>query len=270
MRDEPRLVPVNRYGPSGRTVVVVHGGPGAPGSASLLAQGLADPFQVLEPWQRTSSGTPLTVAQHIEDLAHVISHEIPGENPALVGESWGAMLALAFTAAHPDRISALALVGCGTFDRRARARLEATLAERTTKEIQEQLAQLATRVADECERMAQAHALSDHLYSYSRAIADPIVRLDLKGHGESWSDMIRLQEAGVYPSAFTAIACPVLMLHGSYDPHPGALIRDGLKEVIPHLEYIEFERCGHSPWIEEHARDRFFAVLRSWLQRRLG
>lgn len=269
MQDEQQLIPVKRYGPDGQSVVVVHGGPGAPGGAGLLAQALADPLQVLEPWQRMSSDTRLTVARHIEDLADVISHEIPGERPALVGESWGAMLALAFTSAHPDRVSALALVGCGTFDRTARERLESTLVERTTDELQEQLAQLATRVSDENERVAQAHALSDHLYAYSRAVGEPLVKIDLKGHTESWSDMVRLQEAGVYPAAFTTITCPVLMLHGSYDPHPGKLIRDGLQQFIPHLKYIEFDQCGHAPWIEEHARGRFLSTLRSWLQRHL-
>jgi pimeloyl-ACP methyl ester carboxylesterase len=270
VQDEQQLVPVKRYGPNGRPVVVVHGGPGAPGGASLLAEALADPLHVLEPWQRTSSEIPLTVAQHIEDLANVISHEIPGEKPALVGESWGAMLALAFASAHPVQVSALALVGCGTFDSRARACLKATLEERTTEELQEQLAQLATRVPDENERAAKAHALFDHLYTYSRAVGQPIARIDLKGHTETWSDMVRLQEAGVYPAAFTTIACPVLMLHGSYDPHPGKLIRDGLQKFISDLEYTEFDRCGHSPWIEEHARDRFLSILRSWLQRHLG
>jgi pimeloyl-ACP methyl ester carboxylesterase len=179
------------------------------------------------------------------------------------------MLALAFTSEHPERVSALALVGFGTFDRRARARLESTLAERTTEELQEQLAQLAIGVPDENERAARAPALSDHLYTYSRAVSEPLAQVDLKGHTESWSDMVRLQEAGVYPAAFATITCPVLMLHGSYDPHPGGLIRDGLQEFIPHLEYTEFGRCGHAPWIEEHARDRFLSDLRSWLQRHL-
>jgi pimeloyl-ACP methyl ester carboxylesterase len=177
------------------------------------------------------------------------------------------MLALAFASAYPDRVSAIALVGCGTFDRTARARLNQTLAERTTKELEEQLAQLESQVPDENDRIAQAHALSDPLYTYNRAVREPAANLDLKGHAESWSDMIRLQEAGAYPAAFEVITCPVLMLHGSYDPHPGALIRDGLQKFIPELEYIELDRCGHSPWIEEHARDRFLSILRSWLQR---
>jgi hypothetical protein len=40
------------------------------------------------------------------------------------------MLALAFAAEHSDKIGPIALVGCGTFDRVARARLQASLAER--------------------------------------------------------------------------------------------------------------------------------------------
>jgi len=270
MRDAARSLSVRRYGPNGGApVVVLHGGPGAPGGARLLAEALADPFRVLEPWQRWSSYVPLTVAQHVADLAFVIEAEIPASRPALVGESWGAMLALAFAAAHPDRVAALALVGCGTFDRSARARLEATLEERTTKELAQALAELAARVPDENERARRAHALSDRLYTYERAVASPQTEFDRKGHLESWNDMLRLQDT-VYPAAFARIPCPVLMLHGSYDPHPGDLIRDGLAKHLPQLEYVELDRCGHAPWIERHARDRFLSLLRAWLARNLG
>ena len=75
--------------------------------------------------------------------------------------------------------------------------------------------------------------------------------------------MVRLQESGVYPSAFASITCPAVMLHGSYDPHPGKLIRDSLAPYIPRLEYHEFERCGHEPWVERYARDEFLSVLRT-------
>jgi hypothetical protein len=34
---------------------------------------------------------------------------------------------------------------------------------------------------------------------------------------------------------------------------------------MPQLEYREWARCGHYPWIERAARDDFFACLRSWL-----
>jgi len=271
MRAQPQHLRVQRHGPDGHAVVVLHGGPGAPGSAGALARALADPFHVLEPWQRWSSSVPLTVGRHVEDLADILSQHAPGEKPVLVGESWGAMLALAFASRHPDRAAGLLLVGCGTFDPRARARLQAALVQRITPELAAQLADLALRFPDEAERLVQWHRISDSLYSYCRAADadDPIERFDPKGHHETWNDMVRLQESGVYPAGFASIECPVLMLHGSYDPHPGAMIRDGLKAHIPHLEYEEFDACGHHPWVEEHARQRFLVRARSWLEQHL-
>jgi pimeloyl-ACP methyl ester carboxylesterase len=81
---------------------------------------------------------------------------------------------------------------------------------------------------------------------------------------------MRLQEAGVYPAAFGAITTPVLMLHGTYDPHPGQMIRASLAPYLPQLEYREWERCGHYPWNERFVRDEFFAGLHGWLARQLA
>lgn len=72
-------------------VLVLHGGPGAPGSAAGLARALAGTFHVIEPLQRRSGGPSLTVARHVADLAQVVAR--CEEPPALVGHSWGAMLA---------------------------------------------------------------------------------------------------------------------------------------------------------------------------------
>ena len=107
------------HGPPGPAhVVVLHGGPGAPGDAGGLAHLLADPLRVLEPFQRGSSDVPLTVAQHVEDLAAFVAEHVTGA-PRLVGHSWGAILALEYAIDHPVR--SLLLVCSGTFDVTARA-----------------------------------------------------------------------------------------------------------------------------------------------------
>ena len=212
-------------------VIVLHGGPGAQGSADALARGLASRgLDVIAPAQRRSGDVPLTVARHIEDLRALV-----GGGEALVGASWGAMLALAFAAAHTELAGPIALVGCGTFDRVARARFQANLDAGMRYDVD----------------------------------ADPPDRtpFDQRGNDETWSDMLRLQDAGVYPAAFAAITSPVMMLHGADDPHPGAMIRDGLARWIPRLEYREFARCGHEPWRERGARDEFFAALVDYLER---
>jgi pimeloyl-ACP methyl ester carboxylesterase len=271
------MIEIRPYGKSGPWVIALHGGPAAAGRAAPIARGLADAFRVLEPWQRGSGDEPLTVARHVADLHEVVVSCCEGGRPALVGESWGAMLALAYAAEHAESAGPLALIGCGTFDKAARARLHATLEERRTDEVRRRLRQIDEQVADPGERMQRRHEVEERLYEYdpipaeNRAVPDSdCPPFDLRAHTETWEDMLWLQDAGVYPAAFAAIRSPVVMLHGAYDPHPGRLIRDGLLPYLPQIEYREWERCGHSPWYERHAREEFFAVLKGWLAEHTG
>ncbi len=233
-----------RYGETGPWVVALHGGPAAAGNAAPIAEGLADRFRCLEPWQRASEpgeAEPLTVARHVADLHAVIMEQCADGPVAVIGESWGAMLALAYAAAHPGSATAIVLVGCGTFDPVSRARLQETLAAREP---------------------AAAYDF-DPIRSQDEQMRE--ITFDPVAHAQSWDDMIRLQEDGAYPAAFASITSPVLMVHGDYDPHPGAMIRDSLLPHVPQLEYIELARCGHSPWNERYAREEFFAVVGWWL-----
>ncbi len=262
-------IETHEHGTSGRMVIVLHGGPGAPGSATDLARGLAKGFRVLEPWQRGSGGEPLTVARHVADLHELVEARFGGAPAPLVGESWGAMLALAYAAEHPATAGPLVLVGCGTFDAVARARMRVILNERTNDELKQRLGDLAAEIPDPEERLERRYELTRTLYD-----VDPLPEnadgggrgeFDMRAHSESWADMVRLQREGVYPAAFEAIESPVLMLHGAYDPHPGQMIRASLAPFLLQLEYREWERSGHSPWREAEVSHEFFAVTREWL-----
>jgi pimeloyl-ACP methyl ester carboxylesterase len=265
---------VHRHGSSGPTLIVLHGGPAAAGEAAPIARGLSGTFRVLEPWQRGSGAAPLSVAVHVADLFALVRSRCDPPRPALVGESWGAMLALAYAAAHPAAAGPLVLVGCGTFDPVARARMRAILEERTDSALRQQLARLPVEIRDPEERLRRQYELTEHLYLY-----DPLAEedgpargepLDVRAHIETWNDMLRLQREGIYPAAFAAIRSPVLMLHGAYDPHPGAMIRASLEPFLPQLEYREWRRCGHSPWREKAVRAEFFRTLRDWLEEQLA
>jgi pimeloyl-ACP methyl ester carboxylesterase len=267
------MLKIREYGTGNSTVIVIHGGPAARGSAAPIAKGLASAFHVLEPWQRGKDGSPglLTVDQHVSDLHELILSRCGRERPALVGESWGAMLALAFAAKYPGTAGALVLVGCGTWDTRTRDELKADLEKRIDDDpsLRSEIERLAERYPDDPQRrMARRYELTHHLYDFSPLPEEPdpeTPAFDGIAHDETWQDMLRLQESGHFPGAFVAIRSPVLMLHGSYDPHPGASTRDTLRRFIPQLEYVELARCGHSPWRERFARDEFFDVLRKWI-----
>jgi pimeloyl-ACP methyl ester carboxylesterase len=234
-----------------------------------VAHGLSDLFRVLEPFQRASGDEPLTVARHVEDLHDLIESRCAGTHPALVGHSWGAMLALAYGAAHPGFARALVLVGCGTFDSATRQRMQATVEERMSLSLRRRLVQLSHEVSDPDERLRITGDLLAPLYSYEPdAAALGTESCDAAAYQQTWYDMLRLQEEGVYPAEFRRVTSPVLMLHGDHDPHPGRLIRASLEPYLPQFEYQELEHCGHYPWLERIARAKFFAVLREWLTRR--
>lgn len=260
---------VRRYGASGPKVVVLHGGPGARGSARGLARILESHFSVLEPLQRRAGDAPLTVERHVEDLAEV------APRAAVVGWSWGAMLGLSYAARYPDRVTALALVGCGTYaecDRQLyRVRLEAALgAEGRAQRDALQGAIASARDPAERDRLlAELGSLHAVANGFELIDADPedLVDIDARGNQETWSDVLRLQEEGQEPAAFAAIRMPVLMLHGEDDPHPGEATCATLRRFLPQLEYVAFPRCGHEPWRERHAHVEFERVLRQWLLR---
>jgi pimeloyl-ACP methyl ester carboxylesterase len=205
----------------------------------------------------------------VEDL-HELVRNCGEERPALVGESWGAMLALAYAAAHPADAGRIVLVGCGTFDKASRERMNQIIIERTDPEMQLALAELDRLEIDRDERIMRKFAILEQIYAVDplepEAEAEEMPLFDSRAHKETWQDMLTLQERGVYPAAFAAITSPVLMLHGEEDPHPGEMIRKSLAPYISGLEYHALKRCGHSPWCERAARGEFFEVLKRWLR----
>src|SRR5262249_6868890 len=167
-------------------------------------------------------------------------------------------------AAHPTSSGPLVLVGCGTFDPAKRAAMESAIAQRMNDEIRKRVKH--ANQLDPNARLKASVEATALIYSY-----DPMTfphqddEIDARAHEETWEDMLRLQTEGIYPAAFAAIKVPVLMVQGTFDPHPGRLTEQTLRPYLPQLEYRELEHCGHYPWPERAAADAFFALVREWL-----
>jgi pimeloyl-ACP methyl ester carboxylesterase len=273
-------IEVRTHGDGGPLVVALHGGPGAVGSMSQLAEDLSDQFTVLEPLQRQLADVPLTVETHVEDLVQMVP--VPA---AIVGHSWGAMLALSFASTHPGLVRKIALIGCGTYDTASRATYTRLLRERLGADgcrEYDRLERQSTTAQDTAERdrLRRARAVLSVRAQAVEPIesgdsdepgADPhagrdVGRGDALGADQTWADVLRLQAEDIEPQRFSAITVPVLMLHGDQDPHPGRATAETLRAHMRQLEYVEFEDCGHTPWAERRARDRFLEVLRSFLR----
>lgn len=104
------------HGAPGRPVLIVlHGGPGADYRYLLGLVDLADTYQVVFYDQRGTGLSPrvhaseITVQTFVDDLDAFVDAFGQGHKVHLLGHSWGAMLASAYTGAHPDKVQSLVM-----------------------------------------------------------------------------------------------------------------------------------------------------------------
>ena len=80
-----------------------------------------------------------------------------------------------------------------------------------------------------------------------------------------WKDAEKLRDSGELLKLGEQIKCPVVAIHGDYDPHPGEGVRGPLSRVLKDFRFILLKKCGHQPWIESRAGDRFYQILKEEL-----
>lgn len=108
--------------PRNQTVLVLHGGPGGDYRSILPLADLADEYHVVFYDQRGAGLSPrvsaeqLTVDRYIEDV-HLFVREFSPVSPvALIGHSWGAMLASLYIGTHPENVAKAVLAEPGFLD----------------------------------------------------------------------------------------------------------------------------------------------------------
>lgn len=255
---------VGTYGQSPFKVAVVHGGPGAGGEMAPVARELARHRGILEPIQTATS-----LEGQVEELRAAL--ERWGAPPVvLIGFSWGAWLSFIVAARHPVLVGKLILVGSGPFEEAYVAELHETRMRRFDEQEREAFHAAVQALADpEAEekdaQLARLGALARRVGAY-----DPIARPSAEAGPVApradvfqgvWQEAERLRRRGELLRLGSGIECPVVAIHGDYDPHPAEGVREPLTGVLERFRFVLLERCGHKPWIERQAREAFFEIL---------
>lgn len=258
------------YGQPPFTVVAVHGGPGAPGTMAPVARELrARGWSVLEPMQTADS-----LDGQAEELSRQIEER--GSPPVtVIGHSWGAMLAFITAARYPPLFRKLILVCSGVFEERYADAIMPTrlsrLSEEERHEVRSLIDALSTpALADASESLARLGALLSGTDTFE-PLPDEEPNDCLPAEGDTfqkvWNDAVRLRHSGELLELGSRIRCPVVAIHGDYDPHPADGVSKPLSAAVQDFRFILVPQCGHEPWRERHARDRFFALLDEELRR---
>ncbi len=251
-----------KYGRPPFRVAVVHGGPGAPGSMAPVARELSRELGVLEPLQSADS-----VDGEVEELnALLLAHtDLP---VTLIGSSWGAMLGLLFAARHPDQVGKLILVGSGVFEESYAAGIQETRLGRLSREERLEAERLVQELQTDggadpdkvLVRLGNLFARADAYDPLTPAME--MVDCQRRIYQRVWSEAEKLRRGGGFLEAARNVRCPVVAIHGDYDPHPVEGVERPLVDCLRDFRFIVLEKCGHVPWIERHARERFYAILR--------
>jgi pimeloyl-ACP methyl ester carboxylesterase len=256
---------LREYGSKPFRIAVIHGGPGAPGEMAPVARELSSLGGVLEPLQ-----TAATLEAQVQELRAVL--EGHGDLPVtLIGFSWGAMLSFILTARHPSLVGKLVLIGSGVYEEEYAANIMETRLSRLGEEEREEALSVMESlddpaVADKNTPLARLGELMSRADSYDPLPHDSeILECSYDIYESVWEQAREMRSSGELLALGSEIRCPVVAIHGDYDPHPSEGVRVPLSRVLRDFRFILLEECGHCPWIERSARDRFYDILRSEL-----
>jgi pimeloyl-ACP methyl ester carboxylesterase len=250
------------YGKAPFKTAVIHGGPGVPGEMASVARELSSTRGILEPLQ-----TAKTIERQIEELKDIVTKQ--GNPPiTLIGWSWGAWLSFIFTSQNPAAVKKLILIASGPFEEKDAQNIMKTRLKRLSEEEYAKTLLLVNAL----ENPAMANK-DDTLMRLGKLVSkadsyDPIphksqileCRHDI--YQSIWGQATKLRSMGLLLEYGKKIQCPVVAIHGNFDPHPAEGVRRPLARILKDFRFILLEKCGHTPWIERMAKDIFFETLR--------
>ena len=263
------------------TVVVLHGGPAL--SMGYLDRDLAPLAhgRTVIFYDQRGGGRSQLVAdpamlgldRHLADLEAVRAH-FGLERMALMGQSWGALLAAFYAREHADRLERLVLLNPAPVSAALWGEFEATVTARADEETNARLGEIAglwfAGLVDQplCEEF-----LSLRFATYFH---DPAKMSRLRG---GWCDVPDEVAAGLLPTHLTIlgslgawdlsgelghVALPALVVHGEADAVPFASSA-AFAAAIPGARLWVMPEVGHFPWLE--APVPFFTQVNAFLRR---
>lgn len=253
--------PYRQYGSPPYKVAVVHGGPGAPGMMKEIAQNLASNVGVIEPFQTATS-----IPRQTKELQTILEETC--EFPiTLIGWSWGAVLSYLFTAKHGSSIKKLIMVSAPPLLEQWAKNIQTVRLNRLSRKQKEQ-ALLYIDQLNNASHKNKDKAMRD--FGNLMAIADSFSRIPFSEDSfecsydifiKIWEEAVVMRKNRSLLLSGSNIFCPVIAIHGEYDPHPVKGVEDPLSNVVSDFRMIRLSECGHYPWREPLAKDHFYSLL---------
>jgi proline iminopeptidase len=248
---------------SGTPAIFLSGGPGfdidymIPAAAFIPASYQRVFFEQRGTGRSTLTLTPdtMTLRNVVEDLEGLRLH-LKQERLFLIGHSWGGMLAMAYAAAHPDRIDRMILIGPGgptleftawfSDNIRMRLRPEDIEAERYWEEAPKR------GVSEDKAALEGIRAITPGYFfdrgkglAFASALKDGAVHVQV--NLLLFGDMRKQYDSR---PGLQKVTRPVLIVQGHQDP-VGDKTAEDIRAAIKTSTLTYINQCGHFPWLEQ-------------------
>jgi proline iminopeptidase len=261
----------------GPPVVVLHGGPGAHHDYLLpYFAWLADEFHLFLYDQRGGGRSrvrrPTTIGwrDHVADL-ETLRREWELDRPALLGYSWGGLLALLYAADHSAHVGALALVApaaaWGDYQHRFKHEFErrshSPEVERMRRELED--SHLESRDPRAYRQRRFDLSVAGYFKDPRKARDLTPFKVQAQAQHHTWASL-----GGQGPELrrkLVSLRVPTLILHGRHDPIPLEWAEE-LASVLPTARLHVLEESGHVPYVEQP--EETFSTIREFLSREMA
>ena len=252
---------LRKYGAEPFRIALLHGGPGAPGEMAPVARVLSGSFGILEPLQTAPS-----LEEQLQELYDVLKNnaELPAK---LIGWSWGALLSFIFTSHYPGLIEKLILISSAVFEEKYASAIMETRLSRLGTEDMPKFHSLINKlnnpdIKDKNSLLARLGKMISRIDSYDPMPAgDDLIGAQYEIYQKVSNDAMKLRQSGEILKNGKYIKCPVVAIHGDYDPHPAEGIKNPLTGILKDFKFILLKNCGHHPWLEKKVKNRFYKIL---------
>ncbi len=258
---------------AGPEVVVLHGGPGA--HHDYLIPGfdrLADEFHLYFYDQRGGGRSrvrrpgQVTWHDHVADL-EALRVEWSMERLALLGYSWGGLLALLYAVEREMNVRLLVLVdpaaGWGDYMREFDAEFARRSQSETVQAIRKELESSDLAQRDIAEYRRRRFELSVAGYFHDPAAVRGLTPFKVQAQVQSSTWASLATHRSQLRDKLAALELPTLILHGRHDPIPLRWAEE-LASLMPSAELVVLEESGHVPYVEEP--ERTIAEIRRFLR----
>jgi proline iminopeptidase len=211
--------------------------------------------------KRLAPGAPQTLEAQVQDLEALRAH-LGLDKVALVGDSFGGWISMAYTAAHPEHVAKLVLSDSPGPTWKDTVHL----LPQTFPDVEAEDDAATKKLGADSDAAARL-SLRDHfrMIFYSPAKRDAYMAAMGDLGYEPAVARAMSESAGThdFTAALAGFRCPTLAINGRYDMNVAPLTAWNMAHAIPGAKVVFFEESGHLPSYEEP--EKYRAVLEEFL-----